>query len=117
MDFAEQIQLEDNRNRFITLLKSITRTGANVEGLIDWLDSSDFYHAPASSRYHSAYEGGLCAHSLNVYDNLKLLNAQKNLGIGEEAMKVAALLHDISKTNYYKKDVRNENFLHLLILL
>ena len=55
MDFAEQIQLEDNRNRFITLLKSITRTGANVEGLIDWLDSSDFYHAPASSRYHSAY--------------------------------------------------------------
>lgn len=108
MDFAEQIELADNRSRFTTLLKSITRVGANIDGLIDWLDSSDFYHAPASSRYHSAYEGGLCAHSLNVYDNLKLLNTQKNLGIGEEAMKVAALLHDISKTNYYKKDVRNK---------
>lgn len=108
MDFAQEIELQDNRNRFVTLLKSITRNNANVDGLITWLDNSDFFHAPASSKYHNAFEGGLCAHCLNVYDNLVMINMQKNLKIGEEAMKVAALLHDISKTNYYKKDTRNK---------
>ena len=108
MDFAEQIELEDNQNRYVQLVKSISRENANIDGLLNWLYSSDFFSAPASSKYHNACEGGLCKHCLTVYDNLLLINTQKNLNLNVDSMKIVALFHDISKTNYYKKDVRNK---------
>ena len=59
----------ENRRRFIELYKThITREGADK--LLAYLESSDFFTAPASTRYHGNYEGGLCQHSLNVYDAL-----------------------------------------------
>ena len=57
------------RERFIEVYKNnIKREGADK--LLEYLISSDFFVAPASSRLHSSYEGGLCEHSLNVYDCL-----------------------------------------------
>ena len=55
------------KEEFIDIFKSaITREGADK--LLDFLENkSDFFTAPASARYHGAYEGGLCEHSLNVY--------------------------------------------------
>lgn len=108
MDFAEQIELEDNQNRYVQLVKSISRENANIDGLLNWLYSSDFFSAPASSKYHNACEGGLCKHCLTVYDNLLLINTQKDLNLNVDSMKIVALFHDISKTNYYKKDVKNK---------
>ena len=63
------LQAAENRQRFIDIYRTnITRDGADK--LLAYLESSDFFTAPASTRYHGNYEGGLCQHSLNVYDAL-----------------------------------------------
>ena len=59
------------KQKFIDLLKSTNRPG--VVELIEFLDRTDFFTAPASTKYHNAFEGGLLAHSLNVYECLKEL--------------------------------------------
>ena len=59
-------QLEQQREEFLTLCRNnIHRDG--LEDLLSWLQKSDFFTAPASTKYHGAYEGGLCEHSMDVY--------------------------------------------------
>lgn len=103
-------QIQKNKERFLELVFSIERPNSNLEGLINWLQNSDFFVAPASHKYHSAYKGGLCAHSLNVYDNLVAL--VKDFGmegiISEDTCKIVGLLHDLAKINFYKIDYRNK---------
>ena len=53
------------KEEFIELLKSTNRDG--IDKLLAWIEKSDFYKAPASTRFHGSYEGGLLEHSLNVY--------------------------------------------------
>ncbi len=95
--------------RFIELLKSIDRDG--IEDLINWLEKTDFFIAPASTKFHGNYEGGLVEHSLNVYEllNNKLdQEPYKNkIMMPEDSIKIISLLHDICKTNFYKVDYRN----------
>lgn len=73
----------------------------------------DFFSAPASTRYHGAYEGGLLEHSLNVYKCLKdYLNRDKikeefKLSFSDETIAIVALLHDMCKINVYKTSMRN----------
>ncbi|MBQ4070990.1 MAG: HD domain-containing protein [Clostridia bacterium] len=100
------------KERFIEIYKSaIKREGADK--LLDYLLSSDFFTAPASARFHCSHEGGLCEHSLNVYDCLKsYLGAErtrKMLGAeySEESIAIVALLHDLCKIGVYKKGFRN----------
>lgn len=75
--------------------------------------NSDFFEAPASSRYHGNYEGGLLEHSLNVYDCLKdYLSRERvqktyHLNYNEETIAIVALLHDLCKINCYKQSMRN----------
>ena len=59
------------REEFLDIFhRYVTRPGS--EKLLDWLDTkTDFFTAPASTRFHGAYDGGLCAHSLNVYRVLR----------------------------------------------
>lgn len=93
--------------------KNITREGSDK--LLEYLLSpkSDFFSAPASTRYHSAYEGGLAQHSINVYHCLcDYLSRQRvkdvyHLTVSDETAAVIALLHDICKINFYKVDFRN----------
>ena len=101
--------IQENENTIIELLRKITRPGANVEGLITKLESSDFFTAPASTKYHNSCKGGLADHSLNVYYNLKSLVEKKGLTeeISEETIIICGLLHDISKINYYEPVIRN----------
>ena len=91
------------KERFVGLLKGVNREG--IENLIEFLDKTDFYTAPASTRFHNAFEGGLLAHSLNVYDALKTLVGDK---WSEDTIRIVALLHDICKVNNYKVDYRNK---------
>ncbi len=105
-------QAAENRTRFIDLFKSnITREGADK--LLAFLEGSDFFAAPASTRYHGNYEGGLCQHSLNVYDALVDILARPRVkdtyGISypAESVAIAALLHDLCKVNFYKTSFRN----------
>ena len=102
------------KQEFIELYQNlIKREGA--EKLLAHLMSpaSDFFTAPASTRYHGAYEGGLVEHSLNVYECLKDYLARERVaelyGIeaSEESIAVVALLHDICKMNFYKPSFRN----------
>ena len=93
--------------------ENIRREGADK--LLEYLmsPSSDFFTAPASTRYHGAYEGGLVEHSLNVYeclcDYLARERVQELYGIetSEETVAIVSLLHDICKMNFYKKSFRN----------
>lgn len=113
--------LDENKARFLELCRMhIHREG--IEDLLLWLaNDSDFFTAPASTRYHCAYEGGLCEHSLNVFDRLvsevtreygSFDNEEKAVYINGikvtlESIAIIALFHDLSKTNYYIVSTRN----------
>lgn len=93
---------------------NITRDGA--EKLLDYLDSpqSDFFTAPASTRFHGSYEGGLLEHSLNVYHCLKdylsrdRVKRTYKLSYSDETIAITALLHDLCKVNCYVRGTRNK---------
>ena len=102
------------RDKFIEIYKSkIKREGADK--LLDFIcsPSSDFFTAPASARYHSAYEGGLCEHSINVYEclvnylNRDVCREKYGLNYSDESIAIVALLHDLCKMNIYKVSYRN----------
>ncbi len=102
-----------DKEKFLQIYnEKIKREGADK--LLDFLENkSDFFTAPASTRYHNAYEGGLLRHSLNVYECLcaylereRVKNTYK-LSVSEETAAVTALLHDICKVNFYKVSYRN----------
>lgn len=105
--------IEENKNEFITLVKGIERENAAIDSLIDMLESSDFFYAPASTKYHGAYQGGLCEHSLDVYKELKyLVKKFPQYFFEEDTLRIVALFHDISKIGLYKKDIRNKKVYH-----
>lgn len=96
---------------YIQLLKSVRRPG--VDALVDYLEKSDFFEAPASTIYHGSYAGGLLEHSLNVYTMLQwyVANLQDSdfelPKISEESVIIVALLHDLCKVNCYHESTRN----------
>ncbi len=94
--------------------ENIKREGAKE--LLDYLTDEkkcDFFSAPASTRYHGAYEGGLAEHSLNVYKCLKdylsreMIKEKFGLSFSDETIAIVALLHDMCKINVYKTNMRN----------
>lgn len=99
------------KEEFIEVFENnITRDG-NKE-LLKWLLSSDFFTAPASTKFHSAYEGGLAEHSLKVYNRfLKMIISEYGDNytnvISNESIAIIGLLHDVCKVNCYKVDYRN----------
>lgn len=134
-----QEQIEANKQEFLSLVDSITIEGALLKELKEYLERSDFFIAPASTQYHASYLGGLCDHSLNVYKTLlelvdryasheepnpnykqlfdedgKELPSEEPKTIkvrnySDDTLKIVALFHDISKTNYYEQYLRNVN--------
>ena len=102
------LEIDKNKERFIELVNSIEREGFLKENLINKLNNSDFFIAPASTKYHNAYKGGLCEHCLNVYDNLVSLNDLKQTNLDVDTMKIVALFHDISKMNLYETYFQNK---------
>lgn len=102
----------ENKDRFIQIYNElITREGSDK--LLEYLEKSDFFTAPASTRFHGAYPGGLVEHSLNVYDCLKdymsrpRVNEIYKVEASEESIAIVALLHDLCKVNCYKLGSRN----------
>lgn len=98
------------------MLLSTARNG--VENLIAYIGASDFYTAPASTKYHSAFMGGLLHHSLEVYKNLdkKTSSSEHNVwrealageNVGKDSIIIVALLHDICKTHFYTTELKNQ---------
>lgn len=101
---------------FEEYLSRVHREG--VDRLLDYIRKSDFYTAPASTKYHSSFEGGLLYHSLQVYDCLekKTSGSEHNIWreqldtdkVDAESIIIVGLLHDICKTYFYGSELRNQ---------
>lgn len=87
------------------LLNKINRPG--ITDLIEFLEKSDYFTAPASTKFHGAYKGGLAEHSYKVYEILKKKVDFHKLDVSEETLTIVTILHDICKVNFYKEDYRN----------
>ena len=111
------------KETFIQIYKeNIRREGADK--LLSWLETTDFFTAPASTKYHLSREGGLCEHSVNVYHRLrqlysteKRISQMKEIGVQydgtlteaeEESIAICSLLHDLCKVNLYEVEYRNK---------
>jgi len=84
---------------------NVKRPGS--EELIAWIEKTDFFTAPASTKYHGAHEGGLLEHSIKVYRRLVSLVAEEKLDVSTETVAICALLHDVCKIGLYKIDYKN----------
>ena len=105
------IDLEKNKQKFLEIFRTnVHREGS--EEFLTWLEKSDFFEAPASTKFHSNLTGGLCFHTLNVFDrftrNLAMQygeNWQDTVSL--ESATIMSLLHDICKVDCYKMELRN----------
>lgn len=98
------------KEEYLEIYYQIERDGADK--LLEYLEKTDFFTAPASTKRHSAYEGGLCRHSINVYHRyVRLLEMEYGEKwkeyVSEESAAIIALLHDICKVNCYGVEMRN----------
>lgn len=120
------MERENNIARFERLMDDVQRPGKDA--LMNYIRKSDFYTAPASTKFHLSCEGGLLQHSLDVFDALAMraeFKASKDLerepnefifrvageSVAEfkkETLVIVALLHDICKTNFYKTEMKNQ---------
>ena len=88
-------------------MSSINRKGATE--LLEWLYQTDFFEAPASTRFHGSTPGGLCEHSINVWEELlRLLHSYPEVKITAETGAIVTLLHDLCKIGCYKQELRNK---------
>lgn len=107
------IDKEANRQRFIEILRSTGRDG--IEYIIEDLDTWGFFEQPASARNHFNFPGGLALHSLNVYDMAMALRgailplrADMEKALSPDSIAIAALLHDVCKTDIYRRTHRKQ---------
>lgn len=84
--------------------ENIHRDG--IVEFIDWLRGTDFFTAPASTRYHGCHEGGLLLHSLNVYAQLNNLCRWYGCPATKETITLVSLFHDVCKAGCYKVVMR-----------
>lgn len=101
MDKEAHKKLADD---FVEALRTTNRDG--IEELIRYLqEETDFFTAPASTKYHGAFAGGLLMHCINVCAELRL-DPNSNV-YPTETLIIVALLHDICKANCYRTEKRN----------
>lgn len=105
------------KNKILELLDATDRQG--IDEVMDWMQKSDFFFAPASTAFHGNYEGGLAEHSLNVYTAAMQLrsaairlNPSLDEALPEDSVTIATLTHDICKADIYKvaKKKRQNSF-------
>lgn len=101
------------KDEFIKIYnENISRPGADK--LLSYIESTDFFTAPASTRFHLSREGGLVEHSVNVFYRLKELceyEATRNPNFqmpSMETISICSLLHDMCKANFYTVEMRNK---------
>lgn len=99
------------REQFLAIARhDIHRQG--IDELLKWLEESDFFEAPASTRYHGCYEGGLVQHCIDVYnslhDELAFIYGDNYMAMyDEESIAIVSLFHDLCKVGRYKAGTRN----------
>ena len=97
-----------NQEKFYNLLSENCSNRFDVDVLYQYLkEDTDFFQAPASTKFHSNVNGGLLLHSLTVYDTLNKLLTMFNLKYSKDTITIVALLHDLCKANFYKLSTKN----------
>ncbi len=93
------------KDEFIKIYtENINRAGSKE--LLNWLLNTDFFTAPASTKFHCACECGLVMHSVNVFNTMVEKHFEE--GVDDmESFAISALLHDICKAEFYKVSTRN----------
>lgn len=103
------MNIREAKQEFLDIYnKYILRDGSTR--FLDWLKRTDFFEAPASVRFHSNIEGGLCLHSVNTFHRLLAeLKAEycAEEKFSMESIAIVSLLHDVCKADYYKIEFRN----------
>lgn len=108
---AINVNAEEAKDTFLILARNyIKRDG--IENLLNYLIKSDFFDAPASRRFHMSCKGGLCQHSINVFNRLikEVENEYETVEDSPwsmETLTIISLMHDLCKINYYKESIRN----------
>ena len=99
--FSPSPQAGPNQNQetVIFLLQAVNRPG--IDSLIDYLLESDYFTAPASTRFHNSFPGGLCLHSLNLFHAFNDANKQLMKPLPPDSVVICGLLHDLCKVNVY----------------
>lgn len=105
--------MEEKKERFITLLKSTNREG--MDDIIQMLEDKGFFTAPASTKFHLSYEGGLLEHSLNVCkmalelrEVIIKMNPDLQASLTVESVIISSLLHDVCKSDIYKPTIKKQ---------
>lgn len=102
---SEILNMQEATQEFKRIFQEyVGRPGADK--LLQWIESTDFFTAPASTRFHCACEGGLVMHSVSVYQVLRSKYFDEGID-SEESFAICALLHDLCKAQYYKISTRN----------
>ena len=86
-----------------TMRTFIKRPG--IKGLIEWLETTDFFEAPASAKYHGAHPEGLINHSMNVFNRLTRKRLDFPEGTTMETVAIISLLHDVCKADFYRPQI------------
>lgn len=118
--------LDMQRDQFLNIFDTCIGEREGKEALREWLlsDHCDFFIAPASTKYHGNYDGGLCEHSIDVYEmavrleslyredirkQYLVLNRPYDRAQFMESLTIAALFHDLCKVNFYKAKISGRN--------
>jgi len=91
--------VELNKKKILNLLRSVKREG--MDDLCDFLEEEGFFRAPASTKYHNNFLGGLAAHSLSVYLIMKIFKDNEIMDLNDESIIIVGLLHDLCKYDVY----------------
>lgn len=97
--------MPSHKDTYKLALDEFVRPG--IKEFLNWLETTDFYTAPCSTKYHLSREGGLVEHSLNVYECLKNNVVRLALGLERESLAIIALGHDVCKADFYGQEMRN----------
>lgn len=105
-------QEEQAKRDFLQVYNTIDRPGMGA--MFEWMEKNGFFEAPASSKYHLNYPGGLAVHSLNVWRRLREITVRDILKDGpgelwpeiEETVAILGLLHDVCKVGVYHQETK-----------
>lgn len=95
----------ENSQKVRTLIKTIKREGTH--NLLAYLETTDYFKAPASIRYHNVFEGGLITHCIGVLLLMVEFNKKYKLNIPWDTIVICSLFHDLCKVNKYKLNSDN----------
>jgi len=99
LSFNQHVDVESNQTLTIDFLGLVKRQG--MDSLINYLQNSNYFTSPASTRYHNVFEGGLCQHSLNVTREFSAENTKWQKPLPQDSVILCGLLHDLCKVGAY----------------